>query len=664
MRLELKCEGKINPVCVKEKPEFSWKCILDEGEKSSYQKSYHLIVEDEEKNILWDSGVVETDKSTFIKYDGKRLESHKKYIWSLTVETDTEITGKSHASFVTGIFGNDWEAKWISAPECKNAPKFIKKFEVDNNINSAYAYICGLGYYELYINGEKVGNDYFAPNQTHYDDVEYKNLKYPFKGNPKRVCNYLGYDVKKYLKVGENLIEIILGNGWFNQKERVIEGEFSYDSLKTIFELHYDGNVVKSDETWVAKNSNILYNNIFYGEIVDAGYSDKKEYNVKIAKAPDADFSPQFAPTDKVMEEITPNIIGNSLYDAGKCLTGFATISVKGAPGNKVEIYYAEKLDDNGNLDYTSTVGYEESDKNQIQKDVYIIGSNMQESYSPRFVWHGFRYFKIVSEGVEISDVSVKYVYTEMDVRTTFASTDELLNKIHNMYLNTQKSNTHGAVPMDCPTRERMGYTGDGQSSSFSGMYNFGGYTFYKKWFYDILMTQNTETGYVTHTAPFTGGGGGHMWGSAIAVVAWNLYKIYGDPEVLNYTDNIKMWINYLKGKRNSNGLVYKEEDGSWCLGEWVLPTGEVWSEPQFDKIKIPNELVNTSAYIYCMQIYLKMLDIKGEKDLQMEKDLAAAISDFNNAYLKEYYSEGKQGCDVFPLYLDIVPEEKRRRNK
>ncbi len=661
MRVELKCDGKTNPVAVSDIPQFSWKTILQKGDTAKFQTAYRIIVKAEDGELYWDTGIIDSDKSTFLNYQGTPLKSHEKYIWSVTVFDDLGNEYEGVGTFVTGIFDGDWKAKWIYSPNIQNAPQFIKRFNVDKDVKSAYAYISGLGYFELYINGKKVGDDYFVPNQTDYDEVKYIGLKYDFFGKTEKVLNYLGYDVKDYLKVGENTVEIILGNGFYKQKDRIVEGEFLYDDLKTIFELHFDGNILKSDETWTVKNSKIKYNNIFYGEVFDESFEDNQELNVELAKKPTGKFLPQFAPCDKVMEETTPKRIGEGLYDAGKCLTGFATIRVKGKSGDEVKVYYAEMLDGDGKLDFTSTVGYEESDKNQIQMDRYIIGSNEVETYSPHFVWHGFRYFSIVSENAEILDVSVKYIYTEMEVRTTFESSDSVLNDIHNLYINSQKSNTHGAVPMDCPTRERMGYTGDGQASSRSGMYSFSAHNFYKKWFLDIVGTQNKETGYVTHTAPFLGGGGGPMWGTAITIVAWNLYTIFGDEEVLEFTSNIKKWIGYLKSRRNAEGLVDREEEGSWCLGDWCLPTGEAWSEPQFDKIKIPSELVNTFSYIYSMKIYLKMLDAKGEKDIETERDLDSAIKTFNDAFLKDYYSEGTEGCDVFPLFSGIVPKEKEK---
>ena len=661
MRVELKCDGKTNPVAVSSTPAFSWKTVPDSSDDAKFQKAYRIAVQDENGKIYWDSGIKDSDKSTFIKYQGSPLKSHEKYTWSVTVFDDLGNNHEGEGTFVTGIFDGDWKANWIYSPKTQNAPQFIKRFNVDKDIKSAYAYISGLGYFELYINGKKVGDDYFVPNQTDYDEVKYIGLKYAFSGKTEKVLNYLGYDVKDYLKVGENTVEIILGNGFYKQKDRIVEGEFLYDELKTIFELHFDGNIIKSDDSWTVKNSKITYNNIFYGEVFDESFNDDQEFKVEFAKEPQGKFLPQFAPCDKVMEEITPKKVCEGLYDAGKCLTGFATIRVKGRPGDEVKIYYAEMLGSDGELDYTSTVGYEESDKNQIQMDKYIIGSIDVETYSPHFVWHGFRYVKIISENTEILDVSVKYIYTEMEERSSFWSSDKVLNDIHNLYINSQKSNTHGAVPMDCPTRERMGYTGDGQASSRSGMYSFSAHNFYKKWFLDIVGTQNKETGYVTHTAPFLGGGGGPMWGTAISVVAWNLYQIYGDEEALNFTPNIKKWIDYLKSRLNADGLVDREEEGSWCLGDWCLPTGEAWSEPQFDKIKIPSELVNTFSYIYSMKIYLKMLEIKGEEDTATKKDLNSAIKTFNDAFLKEYYSSGTEGCDVFPLFSEIVPKEKEK---
>lgn len=659
MDITLKCEQRINPIGTSETPCFSWVCDNTE-EKQKYQDSYRIVVTEENGETVWDSGTVRSDRSAFIKYGGKALKSHTKYCWCAEIGVEGSVYKSDNASFVTGLYSGDWFAKWIGCEKSLNAPVFRKEFYVDTDFKSAYAYICGLGYFELIINGKKVGSDYFVPNQTDYDDVEYTNLTYGFSGNTEKRVKYLAYDVFGYLKKGNNTVEIRIGNGWYNQTERTIEGKFLYNGgLKTLFQLHAGNFSLATDGTWQTGESPIIYNNIFFGEIYDA--SLKPEWSpAEIACAPNAKLEIQLSPADRVVEEITPSEVCKNTYDAGKVVSGFATVTCCGNAGDEIEIYYSECINEDGTLDFKSTVGYEESDKFQIQKDKFILSGNGTEVYTPHFVWHGFRYFRIAAKSAEVVCVKVNNVHSAVEKRADFECSDKLFNKIHSMYLNSQLSNLHGGVPTDCPHRERMGYTGDGQVSSNSAMYNFDIYNFYKKWIADIAGTQNKQTGFVAHSAPFTGGGGGYAWGSAIVIVPWNLYLQYGDTDTLaQYYPNMKKWICYMRNKLNRNGLIDTEEEGSWCLGDWCLPSDRPWSCPQSENIKIPSELVNTCYYIHCMKICAMISGILNIEN-EFEADIKNASTAVNNAFLNDFYSNGEQGCDIFPLRTDIVPEEKR----
>ena len=656
MDITLKCEQRINPVGTSETPCFSWIC---ENTEEKYQDSYRIVVSEENGDTAWDSGTVKSSRSTFIKYGGNALKPHTKYCWFAEIGAGGNIYKSNTASFVTALYGGDWFAEWIGCEKRPNAPAFFKEFRIDSDFQNAYAYICGLGYFELIINGEKVGEDYFVPNQTDYDDIEYSELAYGFSGTTEKRVKYLAYDVAGYLKKGNNTVEIRLGNGWYNQTERTIEGEFLYSGgLKTLFQLHAGDFSLATDGTWLIGESPITYNNIFLGETYDASL-EPKWFPAKVTGAPNAKLEIQLSPADRVVEEITPSEVCENTYDAGKVISGFASVVCRGNAGDEIEIYYSECINDDGTLNFTSTVGYEEGDKFQIQKDKFILSGNGIEIYTPHFVWHGFRYFRIAAKGAEIIGAKACSVHSAVEKRADFECSDKLFNKIHGMYLNSQLSNMHGGVPMDCPHRERMGYTGDGQVSSASAMYNFDTYNFYKKWIADIAGTQNKLTGFVAHSAPFTGGGGGYAWGSAIVIVPWNLYLQYGDKDTLaQYYPNMKKWIYYMKNKLNRSGLIDSEEDGSWCLGDWCIPSKKPWCCPQKEDIKIPCELVNTCYYIHCMKLsaeICRVLNIPNE----FEADIKAASEAVNKAYLNEHYASGMQGCDIFPLHTGIVPGEK-----
>ncbi len=647
MQLKLKCLNEPIPV-------FSW---IAEDTEDTMQLAYRINVFTEDNTLVWDSGEVKSDNSACVRYDGNVLEENKKYLWKVFVTTENAVYESEISEFITGLYDFD-SIIWISPLKTINAPVIHREFTLESVHDYATLNVCGLGYFEVYINGKKVSEDLMSPVRTDYDDVEYSGLKYPFEGETRKSIKYLNYEVSSYLKEGKNTISVWLAKGWYIQEDRIVEGLFNYgDELKAFFILTNGKDVVKSDLECYCTNSPILYDNIFYGEKYDFT-SDIRRYSVHLAKAPTGVLMPQLCPPERSREVIIPTAKGN-IYDAGKCMTGFAEITFRGNYGDEVRISYSEDIDENGELDYTSTVGYEESDKDQIQADVVILDGEVN-TYVPRFVWHTFRYFKIEApKGVAVEDVKVHYVCTDAEQRAFFESSSEMLNKIHAMSLNTQLTNTHGCMPMDCPHRERLGYTGDGQLSSLSVLTNFDAHQMYVKWVTDIFDAQSLETGFVPHTAPFCGGAGGHGWGSAVAVVPWNIYLQYGDTQILEKAEpHIEKWLEYLNTRRE-DGFVTHEQPGSWCLGDWCMPSKYPWSEPHLEDIKIPSILVNTVYFIHCCDIYLNICSIVGKEPKEwIAKERSISVDAVNTLLMDGNYADGEQGSNMFPLYVGIVPKE------
>lgn len=656
MIIKLYCCENTNPVGII-KPVFSWKVI---GCKEKKQIAYRIKIYTSDNKTVWDSGRVNSCASSYIKPNVSDLRENTKYLWKVDVYTEKSVHESKTAYFITGLL-NIENIMWIAADKRINSPIIFKEFNLNKTSEYAVANVCGLGFFELYINGNKISRDLLCPVRTDYDAVVYKNLKYPYNNETRKSVQYLSYEVSEYLKTGKNTVCVWLGNGWYRQHGRTVEGLFDYgDELKMFFCLTNGDERIESDESWEWTESPIVYDNIFLGEVCRGQVNFNRLYyreNVHKSAVPVGKIIPQLCPSERVVEEYCPKYIGCGVYDAAVCLSGFAQITCIGKPGDEVLIYYAESIDESGGLDFTSTVGYEESDKKQIQKDKYIIQSYEAETYTPKFTWHSFRYFKIfTSNKVKIKNVKVLYVCSDLKLRSSFDCSNGTLNKLHNLCLNTSLSNTHGCVPMDCSHRERLGYTGDGQLSSLTMMYNFDAYHMYLKWIDDIIDSQNLDTGFVPHTAPFNGGGGGPAWGSAIAVVPWNLYLQYGDKEVIERSrPAIKMWIKYLS-LRKEKGLIVREEDGSWCLGDWCMPSEFPWSEPRPAMIKIPPELVNTVCYINCIDIYIKicaLLDKAAEHWIIEERESAAKA--LYGRFKEKGAVSGEQGEVLFLLFADNI---------
>lgn len=257
-------------------------------------------------------------------------------------------------------------------------------------------------------------------------------------------------------------------------------------------------------------------------------------------------------------------------------------------------------------------------------------------------------------DSVELESLLVEDVHTAVDGIGTFECSNPLFNRIHEAFLRTQRANFHGSISSDCPHRERLGYTGDGQVVMESALYTFDVFQFYRKWIDDIDDARNKVTGYVPHTAPFGGGGGGPAWGSAYVIMPWTYYCRYGDASLLRrHYQGMKQWVAYLQTRTDTRGLVVREEPDGWCLGDWGTPTG----------VEIPEPLVNTAYFYHVTDIMAKVAQTLDEKEDQARyTKLAAKIkADFNGAYYdasSNRYWEGRQGANAFALAFGLVPDD------
>ncbi|MCK5209796.1 MAG: chitobiase/beta-hexosaminidase C-terminal domain-containing protein, partial [Cyclobacteriaceae bacterium] len=268
-----------------------------------------------------------------------------------------------------------------------------------------------------------------------------------------------------------------------------------------------------------------------------------------------------------------------------------------------------------------------------------------------RFTWHAFRYVDVTGAPAELKIENLEGVVVNTDVKEagSFTSSNKLFNQILENYRWTQLGNMHGGIPSDCPHRERRGYTGDGQISAVSAIYNFDMAQFYTKWLEDIGEAQNSETGYVPNTAPYQDGGGGTAWGSAFIIIPWNMYLYYGDKNILSeHYEGMKHWVNYLSSELDQDGILFNQG-----LGEWVPP----------EKVALPPSFVNTCYYYYCTSLMVKIAKVLGhEEDGQYFTELNDHTKRvINTSFLNKeqsMYSTGRQGADVFPLGFGIVPEQ------
>ncbi len=547
------------------------------------------------------------------------------------------------------------KAKWIACPENFVAPVISKTFTLSSPVSASIA-VTGLGFFTLFINGKRVSDQLFVPALTDYEARDMRKWSYPLYDITTHRIFYLRYDVSSLVHDGENLLELRLGPGWYRQEERYAEGPMSFGrELKGWFCAEFlsasgEKTYLRSDGTELCRHSQITYSNLFVGEVIDANVSAENAETapVKVVPAPDSIFEEQTCPSDRVIRTIKPTFLhkngDRAFYDAGESISGRPVVIAGGRPGEKITLRFADELTPEGELDCASTGGLcrLRSGKYQIQQDVFIQ-SGEKTVFAPEYVWHAFRYIEITGS---FDELTVDVIHTDAPVIAEFESSAPELNWLFDAYIRTQLDNLHNCISSDCPHRERLGYTGDGQIAAKSAMLTLDAKGVYKKWIQDILDCQDVLNGHVQHTAPAMGGGGGPGgWGCAIVIVPDEYDRHYGDREMLEKCyPHMKSWISYLKS-HSTHGLVTREEDGGWCLGDWAtLHINH--SSARF---------VNTCYLLDCLtrmtRIALELGYTEDAKAYQAyEKYVRAAlVREFRDGATGSYHA-GIQGSDAFAV--------------
>jgi alpha-L-rhamnosidase len=696
--VRLTCEYLRDPQVIDvQNPRLSWINISDDNERGQIQTAWEIRAAGSNEKLLagkadlWNSGVIKSIESVNIPYDGVPLASFQDCWWQVRIwDRKGKVSDWSEPAFWSmGILKPDeWKARWIGAPWQDEsalpkptapksgsgkavpavklpppAPMLRKSFTVKKEIASARAYVTGLGYFELYANGKKVGDDVLVPNLTLYgkrDNLGPIGVMIRNNFREYRVM-YLSYDIKEYLKDGENVIGALLGNGFYNPSSYWCEGYGTPRFLGQIHLTYTDGSreVVVSDQSWKVARSPVTMDLVYDGEYYDArleqqgwnkaGFDDSAWENAVIRKSPEGTLKAHMSPADRVMESLPPiktEKLGEGHYrvDFGQEISGWLhLINVTGEPGRKIDIKYICE----------SPVG----------DNYYIMKGGSPESYSARFTWFVFREVEITNWPGELKpeQLRAEAVYTDIETTGKFECSNPLFNTINKIWWRSQTDNMHGGIASDCPHRERSPYTGDGQVACVTVMHNFDARAFYTKWIQDIFGAQNPETGYVPNGAPWQPGcGGGVGWGAAMNIMPWEFYLHYGDKEMLriNY-EGMKGYIKYMLTWTNDNGIMFsrapeKEKPNRWInLGDWVAP----------GKLP-PDEMVHTFFLWRCSDLTAKTAGILGmTEDYKYYIDLTAKVK---RAFQNKYYDDGKgtygpNGGNIFALKMGVPPDQKDR---
>lgn len=656
--VELTVEYRTNPINVeKTNPRMSW--ILKSDERNQAQTAYQIIVASSEDKILnnegdlWDSGRMDSDKSVHVEYKGKKLQSRMRCWWRVRVWDKYGIlSGWSEPGFwAMGLLKpEDRKAEWIGY-ESKAAPMFRKEIDIEKPVKDARIYICGLGYYELSINGTKIGDHVLDPAQTDYEQRAY----------------YVVYDVSHNFKQGENAVGVVLGNGWYNQNvvnnKRFGWGDVIYGQPRLTAQIHIlyaDGtkSVIITDKSWKCSTGPIVLDNIYLGEFYDArlekpgwnspGYDDAEWENAEIVESLGGRLVSQKVQPIKKIRTIKPIGIKNPkpgvfVYNLGQNFAGWVKLKVQAKKGTTIQLRFAETVFDDGMIDPASTGVYA---TDIVQTDKYTCKGGGLEVWEPRFTYHGFQYVEMTGfPGTpSLGNIEGVVVNTAVGNAGTFKCSDEMINRIHWTAVWTTLNNFHGIVT-DCPHRERCQWLGD--IIAELSFYNFNAALLYSKFVRDIETGRRGEP--PNHIAPGrrTGGTASSDWGSTFIQVPYYLYLYYGDISIAReHYDSMVYFMEYLQ--KRAKDYVISEGWGD------LFEPGSVRSK------RTPSELTSTAFFYYDAILMSKMAEVLGKNnDSNKYKELAEKIRTtfINRFYDKNEKTFGSQTADALALNFGLVPE-------
>lgn len=498
------------------------------------------------------------------------------------------------------------KARWIGCDEKAAAPLIRSSFDAPR-VQRAQITICGLGYFQLYLNGAPVSEDLFVPVTSDYAPRNITVNGQPFDEELRHRCYCLEYDIAPLLREGRNEIAIALGAGFFSTPTCSFDGEVRYGQVRLCYRVSWtdaQGNAGETlsgdDARW--KPGFVTDGDFFCYERQDlrledpewttAAYADWRE--VSLLEPLETSYQLQDCPADRVIRTITPRLLrtfgARRIYDAGENITGWVVLRDEGSAGDAIHVVFSEELSPCGSLGESYT---------QRQSFQAISGGRGRE-FHPQFTWNGFRYFSVDGPATPLT---VAVVHSDLPVSSAFHSSSAVLNWLYETYVRTQLNNLHGGIPSDCPHIERRGYTGDGQLTCETVMLTLDCRTMMRKWMRDIMDCQDERSGHVQYTAPYTRcGGGPGGWGCAIVVVPYMYYRQYGDSAPLaEMHSGMGRYIEYLRA-HSENGLVVSDRPGEWCLGDWCTPGG----------VNPPEPFVNNYFLIHSLDLLMEIESILG----------------------------------------------------
>jgi alpha-L-rhamnosidase len=705
----LRCEYLVNPLGIETPhPRLSWVLAsADPSRRGTRQAAYQVEVASDGA-VTWDSGRVESDETAHIAYQGDALRAGRRYTWRVRVwdEAGAQSDWSEPAEWGMGWWGPGWTtakagddprertaAAWIGGPppaawredESQPSPMLRKEFSLPGPVRRAVLYASALGVYELRLNGARVGDRILAPEWTDY----------------RRKAQYQAYDVTALLREGGNAIGALLGPGWyagqlglgqaFTGLSRGTYGRW----LRLIALLRVElasGETVEiaSDGSWKATlDGPIRASDLLAGEWHDArrdmpGWDAPGFDDAAWAPAVTGHGAPLVAQPNepiRVTQTLAPVALteprpGVFIYDLGQNMVGWARMRLRGQAGDAIRFRHGEALNPDGTL-YRDNLRLADPDAPQQgaqQEDRYVCRGGGEETFEPRFTYHGFRYVEVtgLSARPALGDLAGCVFHSSSPDAGQLECSSPLLNKILSAIRWTQRGNLMSA-PTDCPQRdERLGWSGDIQVYSQTAIYTMDMAAFFTKWLRDFREAQ-AEDGRFPDFAPhpfdpearFSGNPG---WGDAGVIVPWRLYLNYGDMRILEEAyPAARRYVDW-SAARNPD-LIWRNRDqltplwyGDWLNADTFVDLPDV---PRTGG-QVPKEVYSTAFFAYSTQLVARMAEVLGRP--QEARQYHALAKNIRTAFNRAFVSpDGRilgdtQAGYALALHFDLLPDRLRKR--
>lgn len=662
-------------------PYFSWKMCSDK--ENVLQTGYQIIVTNDQKECLWDSGKVDGRKQSFVEYEGKELASKTAYRWNLLVWNNYDEVARAEGQFETALLRSDeWQAKWVESTIERppitqfgygNTPPavfFEKKFVLKETVKKARLYATCYGVYRLRMNEKRPDDREFAPEFTVYEDILY----------------YQTYDVTKLLKKGDNTLDMYVGDGWYFSMQAGPVTDHPHEKPSVLFQLEVEyengeTEMIVSDGSETCSLGPICFSDVFQGEKQDYTIGFEPKYPVAVRDYSYDILRAQPMPPVRPVKEIpavevftTPE--GDRIVDFGQVMAGKARIHIDVPKGTEVAFEYFEILDEKGN--YINTMF-------SPQKDI-VVSNGEPIDHEVFFTFHGFRYIRVTGiEEVKPEDFVALLLTTEKENVGSFECSDKRLNRLYQNIRWSQYNNMM-SIPTDCPGREKAGFTGDILIYAKTALMNEDVTPFLSSWLTNVGKNQD-EDGTVMIVTPYTklyhrviseaaskfgdeketGVAG---WSDAIVWVPYEMYRVTGNTVVLREQyEPMRKWVEYIiktaEEKRGYHNIPEEYDRYLWNtgfhFGEWLVPSRPDNTGEQYGICK--ESAFYIAPYIG-YQTIVKMAEICRILGKEQEGERYAQIAE----KMKEAIQQGLFYADKLPNYLmgayvlafafDLVPDD------